>query len=127
MLYHREELVKYNIIFNMDSTRLNKIARLIQKELGDIFQKQTRAIPGTLISVTSVRVTPDLSLARVHLSIFPNEKADELFKTIQCNTKATRFALGQRTHSQLRVIPDLQFFKDDSLDYIERIDELLKK
>ncbi|MFA6873490.1 MAG: 30S ribosome-binding factor RbfA [Bacteroidaceae bacterium] len=111
----------------MDSTRQNKINRLIQKEMGDLFQKQTKSMPGTLVSVSSVRVTPDLGLARIYLSIFPSNKTDELLKATQQNTKSVRYDLGQRVRSQLRKIPDLEFHIDDSLDYIEHIDELLKK
>lgn len=111
----------------MDSTRLNKIGRLIQKELGDIFQKQTQAMPGTLISVSVVRVSPDLSVARAYLSIFPSERAKELLEAVRANTKAIRFDLGQRIRQQVRKIPELSFFIDDSLDYIEHIDELLQK
>ncbi|RHJ90807.1 30S ribosome-binding factor RbfA [Parabacteroides bouchesdurhonensis] len=111
----------------MESTRLNKIERLIQKELSDIFQKQTQAMHGVLISVSRVRVSADLSVARAYLSIFPSEKSKELMEAIQANTKAIRFDLGQRTGKQLRKIPELSFFIDDSLDYIENIDKLLNK
>jgi ribosome-binding factor A len=111
----------------MDGTRLNKIGRLLQKELGDLFQKQTKAMPGTLISVSAVRVTPDLGMAKVYLSIFPPEKAGELMDTIQYNSRTIRYDLGQRVRMQLRKIPELSFFLDDSLDYVEHIDELLKK
>ena len=110
----------------MESTRLSKIGRLIQKELGDIFQKQTQGMPGTLVSVSVVRVSPDLSVARAYLSIFPSEKAPELLEAIRANTKAIRYDLGQRVRLQLRKIPELSFFIDDSLDYIEKIDNLLK-
>ena len=111
----------------MESTRLNKINRLIQKELGDIFLLQTKALPGVLISVTVVRVTSDLSLARVYLSIFPAGKSAELLESIRANTKSIRFDLGQRVGKQLRKIPDLSFYLDDSLDYLENIDQLLNK
>jgi len=110
----------------MESTRLSKIERLVQKELGDIFQKQTQGMPGTLVSVSRVRISPDLSVARAYLSIFPSEKAPELLEAIRANTKAIRYDLGQRVRMQLRKIPELSFFIDDSLDYIERIDSLLK-
>ncbi|MDH6303399.1 ribosome-binding factor A [Parabacteroides sp. PF5-5] len=109
----------------MESKRLQKIQRLLQKELGDIFQKQTQALPGTLVSVSAVRVSPDLSIAKAYLSIFPSEKGEELLKAIRTNTKSIRYDLGQRVRTQLRVIPDLSFFIDDSLDYIENIDKLL--
>lgn len=111
----------------MESTRLNKIGRLLQKELGDIFQKQAQGMHGTLISVSAVRVSPDLSVARVYLSIFPSERSTELVEAIRLNTKAIRFDLGQRVRMQLRKIPDLSFFIDDSLDYIDNIDKLLQK
>lgn len=111
----------------MENTRLNKIDRLLQKELGDIFQKQTQAMHGVLVSVTAVRVSPDLSVAKAYLSIFPSDKVDELIKAIRANTKSIRYDLGQRVRLQLRKIPDLTFFIDDSLDYIENIDKLLKQ
>lgn len=111
----------------MESTRLSKIERLLQKELSDIFQKQTQAMHGILISVSVVRVSPDLSVARAYLSIFPSEKSKEMLENIRANTKAIRFDLGQRIRQQVRKIPELTFFIDDSLDYIENIDNLLKK
>lgn len=111
----------------MDGTRLSKIERLLQKELGDIFQKQTQAMRGVLISVSVVRVSPDLSVARAYLSIFPSERSKELMEAIKANTKAIRYDLGQRVRTQLRKIPELSFFVDDSLDYIENIDHLLQK
>lgn len=111
----------------MESTRLNKINRLIQKELGDIFLLQTKAMKGVIISVTAVRVTSDLSIARAYLSFFPSEKGKELLENIKANTKSIRFELGQRVGKQLRKIPELSFYLDDSLDYIENIDKLLNK
>ena len=111
----------------MDGTRLQKIERLLQKELGDIFQKQTQAMHGVLVSVSVVRVSPDLSVAKAYLSIFPSAKGEELLKAIRANTKAIRYDLGQRVRLQLRKIPELSFFIDDSLDYIEHIDSLLNK
>lgn len=111
----------------MDNKRLQKIGRLLQKELGDIFLKQTKSMPGTLISVSAVRVSPDLGIAKAYLSIFPSEKGEEILKAIQTNTKAIRYDLGQRVHLQLRKIPELSFYIDDSLDYIENIDNLLNK
>lgn len=109
----------------MDRKRLDKIERLIQKELGDIFQKQTQAMPGVLISVSRVRTSPDLSVVKAYLSIFPSEKGEELIEAIRANTKSIRYDLGQRVRTQLRHIPELTFFIDDSLDYIENIDKLL--
>ena len=111
----------------MESTRLHKIERLLQKELGDIFQKQTQAMRGVLVSVSVVRVSADLGVVKAYLSIFPSERGAELLDAIRQNTKAIRYDLGQRVGKQLRIIPELSFFIDDSLDYIEHIDELLKK
>ena len=92
----------------METTRQNKISRLIQKELSEIFLLQTKSMNGVLVSVSAVRISPDMSIARVYLSVF-------------------RYELGTRVRHQLRIIPELKFFVDDSLDYAERIDELLKK
>ena len=111
----------------METTRQNKIARLLQKELGDIFLLQTKSMMhGVLVSVSAVRISPDMSIARVYLSIFPSEKGEELIKNINANMKSIRYELGTRVRFQLRIIPELKFFLDDSLDYLERIDELLK-
>ena len=82
---------------------------------------------GVMVSVTRTRVSPDLSVCTAYLSVFPSEKGEELLKNIESNTKTLRYELGTRVHNQLRIIPELRFFIDDSLDYIERIDELLKK
>ena len=112
---------------NMQETRQNRISRLLQKELASIFQTQTRMMHGVLVSVTRVKVSPDLSICTAYLSIFPSEKGDELLKNINANEKTIRYELGQRVHNQLRIIPELRFSIDDSLDYLERIDELLKK
>ena len=111
----------------METTRQNKIERLIQKELGDIFLLQTKAMPGVLVSVSIVRISPDMSYARVYLSVFPSERSEEIVKNINANMKAIRFELGNRVRHQLRIIPELKFFVDDSLDYAAHIDELLKK
>ena len=111
----------------MESTRQQKIARLIQKELSEIFRQQTAKMGNVLVSVSAVRVSPDLSIARVYLSIFPSEKADEILKNINASAKTVRYELAQRVRYQLRKTPELTFFIDDSLDYIEHIDELLKK
>ena len=111
----------------METTRQQKIARLIQKELSEIFRQQTAKMGNVLVSVSAVRVSPDLSIARVYLSIFPSEKADEILKNINASAKTVRYELAQRVRYQLRKTPELSFFVDDSLDYIEHIDELLKK
>ena len=111
----------------METTRQNKISRLLQKELSEIFLLQTKAMPGVLVSVSAVRISPDMSIARVYLSVFPSEKAEEIVKNVNDNMKTIRYELGTRVRHQLRIIPELKFFVDDSLDYAERIDELLKK
>ena len=111
----------------MQETRQNKIARLLQKQLAEIFQGQTRQTHGILVSVTRVRVSPDLSICTAYLSVFPPEKAKDLLDNIRKNVKTIRYDLGKRVHNQLRIIPELRFFQDDSLDYIEHIDSLLKK
>lgn len=84
-------------------------------------------MPGVLVSVSAVRISPDMSICRVYLSIFPSERSTEIIANINNNTKQVRFELGNRVRHQLRIIPELKFFVDDSLDYIEHIDELLAK
>ena len=111
----------------MQETRQNKIARLLQKELSIIFQQQTRAMHGTMVSVTRVKISPDLSICTAYLSIFPSAKADQLLRNITANEKQVRYELGTRVRHQLRIIPELRFFIDDSLDYIEHIDQLLRR
>ena len=110
----------------METTRQSKISRLLQKELSEIFLLQTKAMPGILVSVSAVRISPDMSIARVYLSVFPSQKCEELVKNANNNMKSIRFELGTRVRHQLRIIPELKFFVDDSLDYIEKIDSLLK-
>ena len=92
-----------------------------------IFQQQTRSMHGVMVSVTRVMISPDLSVCTAYLSIFPSDKGEELLTNIQTNEKTIRYELGTRVRNQLRIIPELRFFIDDSLDYIEHIDELLKK
>ncbi len=111
----------------MQETRQNRIARLLQKELSELFQRQTQMMHGTLVSVTKVKISPDLSICTAYLSIFPTERAQELLENIQHNERTLRYDLGQRVRHQLRIIPELRFFQDDSLDYLERIDQLLGK
>lgn len=109
----------------MESTRQAKIARLLQKELSEIFRVQTAKTHGTLVSVSSVRVSPDLSIARAYLSVFPSGKAQEMIESITRNTRTIRYELAQRVRYQLRKTPELAFYLDDSLDYIQNIDNLL--
>ncbi len=110
----------------MDNTRQTRVARLIQKELSELLRLQTSAMPGVLISVTSVSLSPDLGLARVRLSFFPSERGEELLASLKANASAIRYDLGKRI-SHLRKLPELTFFIDDSLDYLERIDDLLTR
>ena len=109
----------------MQETRQNKIARLLQKELSMIFQQQTRAMHGVMISVTRTKISPDLSICTAYLSIFPSEKGEQLLRNITASEKQIRYELGTRVRHQLRIIPELRFVIDDSLDYMEHIDELL--
>lgn len=99
---------------------------MIQKHLSEIFLLETKKMPGTLISVTNVRVSPDLGMAHAYLSIFPSDRGKELLQNITNNIKFVRFELGKRVGKQLRVVPELMIHLDDSLDYIENIDKLLQ-
>lgn len=111
----------------MQETRQAKISRLLQKELAQIFQSQTRMMHGVMVSVTRVKISPDLSICTAYLSVFPSEKGEEIVNNVNANVKTIRYDLGQRIRNQVRIIPELRFFIDDSLDYIDHIDELLKK
>ena len=111
----------------MESNRQKKIGGVIQNDLVDILQGEIRknGISNLIISVSKVVVTSDLSVATVHLSIFPQEKAAETLAAIKSNTKLIKHDLSQRVRLQLRKVPNLTFFIDDSLDYIEKIDNAL--
>lgn len=109
----------------MESKRQAKIARLIQKELSEIFRRQTAMTRGVLVSVSAVRVSPDLSLAKAYLSIFPPEKSKEIIDSINAQTKTVRYELAQAVRQILRKCPELHFYLDDSLDYVDNIDRLL--
>lgn len=110
------------------STRQNKISRLIQREMAEILLRLNKSnYQGKLISVTVVRITKDLSIARIYLSIFPSEFATEILNEIQLLTKMLRGELGRKIGKSVRIIPDLEFYIDDSLDYIDKIDNLLNK
>ena len=111
----------------LKNARQNKISRLLQKELSEIFRQETSKTHGVLVSVSVVRVSPDLSVAKAYLSIFPSEKAADMLESIRDNAKTIRYELASRVRYQLRKTPELMFFLDDSLDYIENIDTLLHK
>jgi len=109
----------------MDSKRQQKFARLIQKDLGEIFQKESKNLfEGAFITVTEVKVTPDLGIARAYLSFMLTNDREGILKLINENNKAIRSTLAQKIRHQVRVIPELQFFIDDSADYAAKIDEL---
>jgi len=108
------------------SKRQEKVSKLLQRDLADIFQKEAPLFKSALITVTKVRVSPDLSYAKVFLSIFiPNGDTNEIMEAIQAQTNNFRYLLGKRIKHQVKKIPELRFFIDDSLDYIENIDKLL--
>ncbi len=111
----------------METTRQAKISRLLQKELSEIFRQQTAKTHGVIVSVSAVRVSPDLSIARAYLSVFPSEKGAEMITSINNSAKTIRYELAQKVRFQLRKTPELQFYLDDSLDYIDNIDRLLEK
>ena len=111
----------------METTRQQKIARLLQKDLSEILRQETAKTHGVIISVTAVRVSPDLSVARAYLSIFPPPQAQGINEKLTRNAKTIRYELAQRVRFQLRKCPELAFYLDDSLDYIENIDNLLSK
>ena len=111
----------------METTRQAKISRLLQKELSEIFRHQTAKMRGVLVSVSAVRVSPDLSVAKAYLSVFPSDKAEEMLDSINHNSKTIRYELAQKVRYQLRKTPELTFYLDDSLDYLENIDNLLTR
>jgi len=111
----------------MESTRQQKISRLIQKDLGVIFQQESRNLfEGAMITVTKVMVSKDLAVTKVYLSLFATKDKHVLLEKIQKHAREIRHHLARREHNQLRIMPELHFFLDDSLDYIENIDHLLK-
>lgn len=110
-----------------ETNRQRKIASVIQKDLVDVLQKAAQdGMKGVIISVSKVHVTSDLGIAKAYLSIFPSEKRDEIVKGITANAHLVRHELAKRTRNQLRRMPELLFFGDDSLDYIEDIDKSLR-
>ena len=113
----------------MESQRQKKIASVLQGDLVDVLQGAARkgGMSGIIISVTQVKVTSDLSIAKTYLSIFPIQQAKILIEGIKSNTSAIRHELAKRTKNQLRRMPQLLFFLDDSLEYIDQIDASLKK
>ncbi len=110
-----------------ETNRQRKIGGVLQKDLVDVLQKAAQdGMQGTIISVSKVSVTSDLGVAKVYLSIFPSSKRDEIMKGVQSNAPLIRHEMAKRTRNQLRRMPELLFFGDDSLDYIEKIDQSLR-
>lgn len=112
----------------MSTIRQNKVAALIQKELGNFFQREASVyFGGAMITVTQVRMSPDLGVAKVYLSIFTKLDKQEVHKFIVSQAKEIRFKLGKEVGKQLRIVPEVIFYLDDSADYAEKITKLLKK
>jgi ribosome-binding factor A len=110
----------------VETTRQRKVSRLLQKELGNYFQRNSTAFGNKIITVTVVRISPDMSVAKIYLSIFPVKPGENILQNIKEHSGMIRLFLGNQVRNQLRIIPELTFFIDDSLDYIEKIDKLLK-
>lgn len=111
-----------------DSLRQQKVASQIKRDLAEIIRlRGMAAFGGALVTVVEVKISPDLAIAKVYLSIFPSEKTQEVMEKVEANSKSLRGELGKRVAKQLRIVPELTFFIDDSLDYVEHIDEILKK
>lgn len=109
------------------STRQLKVAREIQKDMAEILRSKGMAtFGGAMVTVSEVRVSPDLSLAKTYVSIFPSAKAEEVMKILNENVKAYRGELGHKVGKQFRIVPEIDFYLDSSLDYAEHIDQLLK-
>ena len=111
----------------MESTRQSKVAKQIQKDISDIFSKEgADLVKGAMVTVTAVRMSPDLGYAKIYLSIFPFEKSKAIMDAVTQQEWRIRKALGSRIRNQLRIVPELTFFLDASLEYIENIDNLLR-
>ena len=113
---------------NIESTRQLKVAKEIQKVMAEIIRsKGMAAFGGALVSVSGVKISPDLSVAKIYVSVFPSDKAESVMNTLEENGRALRGELGAKMGKQLRIVPEIAFFLDSSLDYVEHIEELLKK
>ncbi len=110
------------------STRQQKVSRELQRDLSEIIRsKGMAAFGGAMVTVSEVRISPDLSIAKVYVSIFPSAKQQEVMKMLEEDKKRLRGELGRQVAKQLRIVPELDFYLDTTLDYAEHIDELLKK
>ena len=111
----------------MESKRQQRISRLLQKDLGEIFQQEVKLITGkAMVTVTKVHVTRDLAITRVYLSLFGTDDKKALLEKIREHKSEIKYKLGNRIRNQLRGVPELEFYEDDSLDYIDNIDRLLE-
>ena len=111
-----------------ESTRQLKVAKELQRDMAEIIRSKGMAMfGGALVTVSGVKISPDLSVAKIYVSIFPSDKADKVMEILEENVRALRGELGNRVARQLRIVPEITFFRDDSLDYVEHIEELLKK
>lgn len=111
----------------METTRQQKIAKQIQKDIADIFAREgAEIVRGTLVTVTTVRVSPDFAYAKIYVSVFPFNRSDAILTALTDKNWFIRRELGRRIRNQLKVVPEIEFFIDDSLEYIENIDNLLK-
>jgi ribosome-binding factor A len=112
----------------METTRQLKIGRLLQKEMSDVMRVDLpHLFNGGLVTVTKATITSDLSIARFYLSIFGVKDKEEFLTNVRKHTSELRYRLGNRIHRQMRIVPQLEFFEDDSLDYIDNIEKLLKE
>jgi ribosome-binding factor A len=113
---------------NTESTRQLKVAKELQKHMAEIIRsKGMAAFGGALVSVSGVKISPDLSVAKIYVSVFPSEKAQSVMEQLQENGRALRGELGNKVARQLRIVPEIVFYLDSSLDYVEHIEQLLKK
>ena len=113
---------------NTESTRQLKVAKEIQKVMAEIIRsKGMAAFGGALVSVSGVKVSPDLSVAKIYVSVFPSDKAEAVMGALEENGKSLRGELGGKMGKQLRIVPEIIFYLDSSLDYVEHIEKLLKK
>ena len=113
---------------NIESTRQLKVGKELQKHMAEIIRsKGMAAFGGALVSVSGVKVSSDLSVAKIYISVFPSEKAEAVMGSLEENTRALRGELGAKVGKQLRIVPEIVFYLDSSLDYVEHIEELLKK
>lgn len=112
----------------MESKRQQKFAGVIQKDLAEIFQREgSNYFPDTLVTITKVRMTPDLAIARVFLSFFNNTNTSQALNTVKAHAGEIRYKLGARIKDQARIIPQLEFFVDDTNEYVERMDKIFDK